>query len=140
VKIVPYFFHYCYRPSLLDINLYNYFNQPFNCSFSNIKWFNLPPCPLLFPLFGCVHINRNHKMHYNQCFIFHVFISKFCTNVVIFKFAKMTMFLTYYGNMHCIMIWNEFNRDRIFKKFIEQCNQCLLNIVRTLIFKKIFQT
>jgi hypothetical protein len=24
----------------------------------------------------------------------------------------------------CEMIWNEFNEERIFKKFLKQCNQC----------------
>jgi len=37
------------------------------------------------------------------------------------------------------MIWNEFNEDRIFKKFIKHYNQCLLSIVRIPILKEVFK-
>ncbi len=37
------------------------------------------------------------------------------------------------------MIWNEFNGDRIFKKFIKHDKQCLLRIVRIPILKVVFK-
>ncbi len=49
----------------------------------------------------------------------------------------MTMFIIYYEIYD--MIWNDFNDDIILKKIIKHCKQCLLNIIKTHILKKIIQ-